>query len=97
MSIEDISKSEEPKFCYKTRILPELSLEEELAIELELNHETKEAIEKYLQTGKMPDNLPKNIKKIDFDCFIKVLGKYNLNDLKVLWERINTLNKKGQL
>ncbi len=35
MSIEDISKSEEPKFCYKTRILPELSLEEELAIELE--------------------------------------------------------------
>ena len=47
----------------------------------------------------MPDNLPKNIKKINFGCFLKEkeLDKYNLNDLKVLWERINTLNKKEQL
>mgnify|MGYP000856596312 CR=1 FL=1 len=97
MSIEDISKSEEPKFCYKTRILPKLLLEEELAIELELNHETKKAIEKYLQTGEMSKNLPKNIKKINFNYFLNKLDKYNLNDLKVLWERINTLNKKEQL
>ncbi|MFZ5391870.1 MAG: hypothetical protein ACOZAR_01615 [Patescibacteria group bacterium] len=96
MNIDDCY--EKNRLHYATRILPELTLEEELAAELELSEETKKAIEKYLETGEKADCLINNdkVNNITIEHFLisKNLSKLNLTDLKTIWERINNLKKK---
>lgn len=99
MNIDDFY--EKNRFNYATRILPELTLEEELVAELDLSEETKKAIEKYLETGKKADCLINNdkVNKITIEHFLidKNLNKLNLTDLKTIWERIKNLKKKENI